>query len=540
MTPSPRRSPAVAAGLVLACAPACMTPEEYRREADEEVYRLIAERGADLIEGVEEFTIEPPADGLRARILAGGVSAIEGLTLAESLRLAAENSRAYQARKERLYLAALDLTLERWRFKIQEGGSIAAELSGTGSDAEAASGSFFGSLGRLLGSGAQLLGNVGLSVARNLSGSDDWTTFTDVGLDITQPLLRGAGSSVVMEPLTQAERDLVYEVRAFERFRRTFAVEVARQVYRLLQQYDAVDNEVANGESLVLLREKNEALAEAGRLSEIQVDQARQNELRSSDTLLAARRRLEDQLDDFKLFLGLPSDFELTLDRSLLGEVALGDTDELPPEEDAVAAALRHRLDLLTAREQVEDAQRRILVAADALEAGLDLGLEIDLASDANQPLDFDLGDARWSLSALFDLPIDRLPERNAYRASIVAAEVALRNAQELRDTIVADLRAEVRALTSARQSYDIQLNAVALAERRVESARLNLDAGRAETRDLLEAQDSLVSAQNAATRALIDYTLAELELYRDMEALRVVDRGIVTGLPESGEEVES
>ena len=65
------------------------------------------------------------------------------------------------------------------------------------------------------------------------------------------------------------------------------------------------------------------------------------------------------------------------------------------------------------------------------------------------------------------------------------------------------------------------------LAERRVDSARLNLEAGRASTRDLLEAQEALVSAQNAAIRSGIDKLLAELAFYRDLELLRIGPDGI-------------
>jgi outer membrane protein TolC len=53
------------------------------------------------------------------------------------------------------------------------------------------------------------------------------------------------------------------------------------------------------------------------------------------------------------------------------------------------------------------------------------------------------------------------------------------------------------------------------------------LDAGRAGTRDLLEAQESLLSAQNSATASLIDYTLARMGLYLDMELLRFDETGI-------------
>jgi hypothetical protein len=67
----------------------------------------------------------------------------------------------------------------------------------------------------------------------------------------------------------------------------------------------------------------------------------------------------------------------------------------------------------------------------------------------------------------------------------------------------------------------------VTLAERRIESTRLNQQAGRAETRDILEAQEALRQANNALISARVDYHLARLSLWRDMELLRVDENGV-------------
>ncbi len=41
-----------------------------------------------------------------------------------------------------------------------------------------------------------------------------------------QPFLRGGGRAVTLEPLTQAERNLVYQVRSFAKFRQEFLVAI--------------------------------------------------------------------------------------------------------------------------------------------------------------------------------------------------------------------------------------------------------------------------------------------------------------------------
>jgi outer membrane protein TolC len=341
-------------------------------------------------------------------------------------------------------------------------------------------------------------------------------------------LLRGFGEDVVLEPLTQAERDVVYEARAYERFMHTFAVDVAERFFRVLELRDRLANEEQNHASLTRLRERNEAFAEAGRLEDIQLDQARQDELGAQDQVIAARRDLAGALDEFKFFLGLPVETEVTLEEA--GQRSLDTWSELEleiDEESAVALALERRLDYRTAVDRVADAERKVDVAADALRAGLDFRSTLVATSDADEPVSFDGEDFDWTVGLEFDAPLDRLPERNVYRTARIDREVRRREEQEAADRIRADLRDSLRSLETARESYLIQSGSVELARRRVESAELNLEAGRASTRDVLEAQEDLLTAQNDAAAALTDYILAGLFLYRDMELLSIGPEGV-------------
>jgi outer membrane protein TolC len=299
-------------------------------------------------------------------------------------------------------------------------------------------------------------------------------------------------------------------------------------MYRILQQSDALKNERANLANLELLRERNEALAAAGRLSDIQVDQARQRELRSRERLIEQEQRYEALVDAFKLFLGLPVEVPLACDAEELAALTAEPLAELQrPEDELVALALAERLDYQTALDQVRDAERRLAVAADALRAGLNLTADVGARSEEGRPLDLDREASSVALGLDLDLPIERLPERNAYRAAEIELQAARRFAEEQADVIRADLRDLLREAIATRRVFEIQQRAVALAERRVESARLRLDAGRADTRDILEAQEDLLDAQNAATAALIDHHLAKLALLRDLELLRLDEQGL-------------
>lgn len=517
--------------LLLAAPSGCRSAEEFRAEADREVYALIQERREQLFAEGGPFSIDRPEDSLRDRMVSGAWVPGEPLTLLECIEIAAENNREVRARREQLYRAALDLTLERWRLGWQPFADGSASRSGVADDQQTTSGRADLGFTRLLGTGGSILAGIGSSLFKVVSTGDGWELVSDLRLSITQPLLRGAGIRVVREPLTQAERNLVYEVRAYERFRRTFAVQVASEVYDVLLFVAQVRNEESNLRTIRSLTERNVALAEAGRQSDIEVDQGRQNELRSENRLLQLNAQLQERYDRFCLFLGLPIDPRLRIDEGELER--LDPVDSLFPavdrvlEEPAVSLALEQRLDFMTTRDTWEDRVRRAAVLSDALRAGLNVSADVGASSEANRPLDYDTRSVDWTLGLGFDLPVNLIPQRNAYRSALIAAEAARRDVEQDGDTIRVNVRAALRDLRAIAESYKIQSGATVLAERRVESSQLSLEAGRASTRDLLESQDALLEARNAAIQALIDLTLARLDLYLQLEVLRVDEEGV-------------
>jgi outer membrane protein TolC len=181
----------------------------------------------------------------------------------------------------------------------------------------------------------------------------------------------------------------------------------------------------------------------------------------------------------------------------------------------------------------VQDAQRQVVVRADALRAELtllgsaDLGNGRSLSSATSTDASLTAREGLYSALLTLDLPIERTAERNAYRNSLIDLEQAVRQVQGLEDKIKLSVRNLLRDLLESRESLKIQAQAVAVAEKRVRSSALFIEADLAEIRDLLEAQDALLSAQNALTRAVISYRLAELNLQRDIGVLQVNEQGL-------------
>jgi phosphatidylserine/phosphatidylglycerophosphate/cardiolipin synthase-like enzyme len=76
------------------------------------------------------------------------------------------------------------------------------------------------------------------------------------------------------------------------------------------------------------------------------------------------------------------------------------------------------------------------------------------------------------------------------------------------------------RTLLQKQQNYLIQNNALELAKRRVTSITMLLEAGRAEVRDLVDAQNAQLVSENAVTASLVEYQVARLQLLLDVGVL--------------------
>jgi len=583
----------------------CPSANDYREQADRVASNILTQKQKEALGRNEPFSIERPSDILRRRLLdeqdllysseaSLGTDKLQPIphwpekdyppastsadanipiepnqplmiSLMDALQIGARNSPDYQSRKEEVFRAALDLDLQRNNFRnifrAQAQSNLSTDTTGketvSNLDTSATAG-----VTRTLMNGVDLSSALAIDLAKLLTQAGTSRLGVSADASVSIPLLRGAGRYIVTEPLTQAERNVVYAIYNFERYKRTFAVTIAREYLSVLRQMDAVVNAEQNYRSAVASARWSRRRGDAGRIREIEVDQAVQRELSARNNWISAQEQLKSRLDSFKNTIGLPTDARIELEPAdleqlrgnatkILEQIRLKTRGEesgtVPPadapielvpasyedagplemnEPVAMKLALENRLDLQATIGAVYDAQRQVVVKADALRAGLTLGGAASFSdNDDDGSLHFEGGQYTALLSV--DLPIERTAERNAYRNSLIALERATRSVQTLEDQIKLSIRDELRGLLESRESLKIQAQSVVVAEKRVKSSTLFLEAGRVEIRNLLEAQDALLSAQNQLTAAVVNYRIAELEIQRDLGLLKVDERGL-------------
>lgn len=591
----------LAGGTALLCG--CQSSLEWYKEADQQASKHISEAQEKELGRTELIEVESPADSLRRRLLLDqnlpmrakeslGIHDLEDterwktdkqirrgteyesrwnssemvrLSLTDAILIAARNSREYANQKDALYKAALSLDLEDHDFQSTFIGRLKSTFQSSHDGNRRNNGIVNNAttgIRKTFKNGMELAADISVDLVKLLTGEkgSSWGITGDAS--ITIPLLRGSSEFIVTEPLTQAQRNLVYQVRSFEQYKRKFVVDIATSYLNVLQSEQRILNQEENYKRVVTSTRRSRRMADAGLLPENQFDQSVQDELSARDNWVSAEQNYQTALDSFKILIGLPPDAlvepmkeELLklqeTGKTLGGTGGITDYRESktpaadapvtlvrPSSEDAgpyeiderkaIELALSRRPDLKNALDKVQDAQRNVLIAEDSLRAELTLGGSMmvgegrSLGQTNMDNGDFKVNRASYSAPLTFDLPWERTRERNNYRNSIIALESAVRAFQSEEDSIKRDIRSGLRGLLEKRSSVVIQRQAVKLAERRVDSTGLLLQAGRAEMRDVLEAQNALLAAQNSMISALVSYRLKELELQRDLGVLSV------------------
>jgi outer membrane protein TolC len=309
------------------------------------------------------------------------------INLEQSCELALFNSREFQDRREDLYGAALPVSAERFAFAAQFLGTEQAirEVAGsrTANPGNRWRLNSTGGVSKLFPSGATLVAQLANQLVVELGATGRPTvSLSNLSVQLTQPLLRGGGYAVTLEPLTQAERSLVYAVRSYARFRKVYYTYLAggnNNIFNSPYSYAGLSLRgvgptlTASGQGfyptilLIALQRAEtrnmlnlerywkvfQAFEEGGDVSRLQVDQVEQQLLQSRSRLLQDRLNLQNGLDQFKLQLGLPTPLPLELDDSSIRPIdehldrftqARVEFDEARREAGQMADAIRRPL----------------------------------------------------------------------------------------------------------------------------------------------------------------------------------------------------
>lgn len=458
-------------------------------------------------------------------------SAIE-VTLMESWRTGQRAAPDYLASEEQYLLSAISLLIERHQWSPRLSNTTNATLSGSGEDGN------FDHTARLLNElavtqklpyggdvQAQWLWDATEHLREQSTGR--YRQSSSIALDASIPLMRGAGL-IAQESLIQAERNLVYAARSFERARRQFLVDVATDYFALLQIQASIRNQVQQLKSLRTFEQETAELVKAGRKAEFDRADASNRVLSGMASLENLRESYRLQLDRFKVSLGLPVEKPLVI-KPLKLELPEPDADLT----EAARLALDLRLDLQNRRDQVEDSRRNLDNAKNGLLPDLNLTAGASIPTDADTReggVMFDTDDTSYNAGLRLSLPLDRRSEQLRIKQATISLDKAERDYGTARDNVVLNVRAALRAVDLARFQLRLAEQQVQITQRR----RLEQEIKKAEidTRKRLEAESDLLDALNSRDRAVTALRTAVLRYLLETDTLRVKRDGTFEPLP--------
>jgi hypothetical protein len=449
-----------------------MDTRKASSQADENVYNIIDKTWQDSFGNKTDYRLNEVTTIDPNHAVLAAISKTGRLNLVSAIQLSITASPEYQEAREQLYLTGLDQTDAEHLYDLTPFASLAAGQSKI-TDSSSRSGRIYeneirggsGTVGiqKLLATGAVITSDLTLGSFDIVSGeyrSGPASIFQTV---VTQPLLRGSDRIVVLETLTQAQRNTLYQIRTFNRYRKTFYVSVADDYYRLLKYSQQVYNASENLLKLKTIIQKMESLAQVGKIPQFDLERARQNTIKASDDYFQIRQLYEETLDLYKHRLLIPQKMPIELDMNDWYELEKNGLSEMViNEQQSLEVAMEARLDLANAFDQVEDAQRHTRVAQDALGADLTL---VGMAAPASRrrftfganPGDLQRTQERYELSLRANLPLDRNAERNNYKRSLIALMQAQRDHQQLSNQIEMEVRKAWRDMAQAKNGWMIR-----------------------------------------------------------------------------------
>lgn len=483
---------------------------------------------------VEEVDDAAQSDSfeLDTSVIPGAPADMTRFSLSEALAYAQRNARELQNAKEDLYLAALDLTLERHLWTPQFAAAIRGEFADFGQVRDfdrAMTAVSEVSVAQRLPLGGEVSARLINTLMRDLGEHITSGESGDLILAANIPLFRGAGR-VAYESRYQAEREIVYAARAYEDFRRAFAVSIAADFFNLQQLRAAIENAEQNYINLRADWLRAEFIQQVGQSRNV-FDAARAlaSFRDASARLVDAQEAYASALDRFKIRFGMPVEQYLDV-LSIAEDVESAAVEEMIPaidEDEAILLALKYRLDLITELDRVDDQKRGVAVAENQILPDLDFTGSAAVATDPAQKNSMSFNTERTTWRAQMELRMDdRMTERRNLRSSLIDLRRAGRDLEIAEDQVIADVRRAVRRIDQQARILEIQQLNVAENEFRVEASRAQFELQRATNQDVVDAQADLLNAKNRRDAAILGYRLAVLEFLRDTALLRVDDNG--------------
>ncbi|MBI2191121.1 MAG: TolC family protein [Planctomycetes bacterium] len=342
-----------------------------------------------------------------------------------------------------------------------------------------------------------------------------------LGVNVTQPLLKGRGFAVSEGPIRMAENSRL--IGALEA-RRT-AIDIVGRAEKaywdlLFTKENLKVQELALQQAQVLVEDTRQK-SSAGILTENDLLLAQAEAADREELIILAEQEVHGAEDQLKTITNLIEN-PLLWDARIIPLTAPPDPGPVPESEGLADQAFQNRPDYLSSKKDLENRDIAVVMAKNARYPQLDLNASFTLNGITDG-----LGDSfaavgtmdfyDWGVGVSLDLPIGLRSGRSLFKRRQAEKAQALLQFRELGNQIVAEVRDAHRSTGAAQKRIRTTEAARKLREAKLASEEELYKAGRSTTSDLLEFQLDLAQARTHHLRA----QLALLKSLVDLETAK-------------------
>ena len=387
----------------------------------------------------------------------------------------------------------------------------------------------------------------------SVSAGHDWDLLSadsDVTLSVTQPILRNSTRTEKLDTLWKARLDAAVQRNLLERKLENLYYDVHSRYIDCIRQQLTIE---VNKQALERTIKLYEATREKERLGMATV-----LDLADAESTLASRRiavadsqqALDDALDALKRFLNIDvekkigvapaaialeeSEDETSRTRIKVDEPALAILLEQVRKSDgtviqsrpvfeaayvnpelAMSRALANRLDLVNTKLSLAKSYLDTVTSRLGLKPELDLTFSYTKSgSGLNSGDSLPLTAESWSAGLNLNIPIGNRAARSAFETALLNYQDARLSVREAEQGVRADVRSILRDMdTTGRNvlSYALQVRSAGLG---LESARVTYELGKTDFFRVLDAENTLLSAQTNYITTYLSYELLLSKLH--------------------------
>jgi outer membrane protein TolC len=434
------------------------------------------------------------------------------LTLNEAVRIAVEKN--LDVRAELYTPAQFEADINRYdaiydpRFTLQTKFDDSAEekptLNKSVIDTESLSTGV--SLSRLFSTGA--------TAAFSFNNSDNDTdnpSYIDrygqsgVSVSISQPLFKNRGREVTEENIRISQISKYASLERFKTKLLTTITQVRNDYYKLYRLREELRVKQVSLDLAKTILAETRTRVTSGVLPALEILNAEFGVVRREKELIDAQKAVGDQLDLLRLLLQLDTGVEI-----ITTDVPSHETVDVS-EEYAVSLALK-RPDILEQKKNLELAEFQTRIYQNKLEPDLSLNTSVGLNGvdrnrDNHNPVGIsDLDNIGWSVGFIFTYPLGNKAAENEYKKSRLKTEQTRLKVKSLEENISNEVRAALRGIDSGFKQIEVTDRGVEFAGQRLHSFIRKNEVGLATTKEVLDVETELATAQNNHIAALVSY----------------------------------